>query len=105
MSTAEIAEPIQERFQRYKEDWVAKTRHLSNMGQIALIFSYQRIIGLGPKAIPLILLELQQETDHWFWALEAITGENPVVDKDAGDMEASADAWIEWGKENGYLSQ
>ena len=64
MSTAEIAEPLQERFQKYKDDWTSKTRHLSNMAQIALVFSYQRIIGLGPKVVPLILVELQKETDH-----------------------------------------
>ena len=103
MSTAEIAEPLQERFQKYKDDWISKTRHLSNMAQIAFVFSYQRIIGLGPKVVPLILAELQKETDHWFWALEAITGENPVPKEDAGDVEASARAWIAWGKKNGYL--
>ena len=103
MSTAEIAEPLQELFQKYKDDWTSKTRHLSNMAQIAFVFSYQRIIGLGPKVVPLILVELQKETDHWFWALEAITGENPVPKEDAGDVEASARAWIAWGKKNGYL--
>ena len=64
------------------------------MAQIAFVFSYQRIIGLGPKVVPLILVELQKETDHWFWALEAITGENPVPKEDAGDVEASARGWI-----------
>ena len=103
MSTAEIAEPLQELFQKYKDDWTSKTRHLSNMAQIAFVFSYQRIIGLGPKVVPLILVELQKEADHWFWALEAITGENPVPKEDAGDVEASARAWIAWGKKNGYL--
>ena len=73
------------------------------MAQIALVFSYQRIIGLGPKVVPLILVELQKETNHWFWALEAITGENPVPKEDAGDVEASARAWIAWGKKNGHL--
>jgi len=43
------------------------------------------------------------QTDHWFWALEAITGENPVGKEDAGDVEASARGWIAWGKKNGYL--
>jgi len=104
MSTTEIAEPLQQRFQEYKKDWVSKTRHLSNTAQMALVFSYQRIIGLGPAVVPLILIELQKETDHWFWALEAITGENPVSKDDAGDMEASAEAWIKWGKANGHLN-
>lgn len=53
--------------------------------------------------MPLILAELQRETDHWFWALEAITGENPVPESDLGDMAASARAWTDWGKKNGLL--
>lgn len=104
MSTANVAEPIQERFDALRDAWKSKTRHLSNSAQIALDFSYQQIIGLGPQAIPLILKELARETDHWFWALEAISGENPVPHKDAGDVEASAQAWIKWGRERGVLN-
>lgn len=104
MLTTEVAEPLQERFQALRDDWKSRTRHLSNVAQIALVFSYQQIIGMGPKAIPLILAELQHEPDHWFWALEAITGENPVPKQDAGDIEASASAWLDWGKQNGLLA-
>ena len=105
MSTVEIAEPLHERFQELKDDWKSRTRHLSNMAQIALVFSYQQMIGMGPAAIPFILAELEKEADHWFWALEAITNENPVAENDAGDVEASARAWIEWGRQNGFVSQ
>ena len=103
MSTTDVAEPLQERFNLLLQDWKSRTRHLSNVAQISLVSSYQQIIGMGPSALPLILTELQRETDHWFWALEAITGENPVPDSDAGNMAASARAWIQWGKENGLL--
>ena len=104
MLTTEVAEPLQERFQALRDDWKSRTRHLSNVAQIALVFSYQQIIGMGPQAVPLILAELQHEPDHWFWALEAITGENPVPKQDAGDIEASASAWLDWGKQNGLLA-
>ena len=50
-------------------------------------------------------LELEREPDHWFWALEAITGESPVPESDAGDIEASALAWVEWGREKGLLAK
>ena len=103
MSTINVAEPLQERFNLLLQDWKSRTRHLSNVAQISLVSSYQQIIGMGPSALSLILTELQRETDHWFWALEAITGENPVPDSDAGDMAASARAWIQWGKANGLL--
>ena len=45
---------------------------------------------MGPDVVPLILSELEKEPHHWFWALEAITDENPVAESDAGDVEASA---------------
>jgi len=88
MSSTQVAEPVHERFHELKNDWKSKTRHLSNTAQISLVFSYQKIIGMGPAVVPLILSELEQEPDHWFWALEAITDENPVAESDAGDIEA-----------------
>jgi hypothetical protein len=60
---------------------------------------------MGPEVVPLILAELDKEPDHWFWALEAITEENPVGDNIAGDMAASAKAWVQWGRKNGLLTQ
>lgn len=103
MAATSISKPLHERFQDLRDDWKAKTRHLSNTAQISLVFSYQKIIGLGPAAVPLILKELEKEPDHWFWALEAITGENPVSKDDSGDIQAAADAWLEWGRKNGSL--
>jgi len=103
MPTTTISKPIRERFQELRDDWKSRTRHLSNTGQIAMVFSYQSIIGMGLAAVPMILAELENEPDHWFWALEAITGENPVSVNDAGDIQASANAWIQWGRQNGQL--
>jgi hypothetical protein len=105
MVLLEISKPIQERFRELRDDWKSKARHLSNTAQISLVFPYQMIIGMGPQVVPLILAELEKETDHWFWALEAITGENPVAEQEAGDVEASARAWIRWGKQNGLLAK
>ena len=105
MSSTLVAESIHERFHELRDDWKAKTRHLSNTAQISLVFSYQKIIGMGPAVVPLILSELEKEPDHWFWALEAITDENPVAESDAGDIEASAREWIQWGRDKGLLAK
>ena len=48
--------------------------------------------------------ELEREPDHWFWALEAITQENPVPPEAAGRVAKMAEAWIAWGKQQGYLA-
>ena len=65
--------------------------------------AYQRIIGLGPQAIPLILAEMQREPRHWFWALAALTGENPVSLADQGRVPEMTAAWLMWGRENGWI--
>jgi hypothetical protein len=105
MAVVESSKSLAERFLELTLDWKSKSRHLSNTAQISMIFSYQKIIGMGPLVVPLILAELQREPDHWFWALEAITGENPVAKQDFGDIEASANAWISWGSQNGLLQK
>lgn len=46
--------------------------------------AYQQIIGMGEKALPLILRDLRDRpTGHWFWALNAITGEEPTLGESA----------------------
>lgn len=65
--------------------------------------AYQRIIGLGPAVIPLILADLARQPDHWFWALKALTGEDPVSPGDRGKMAAMSEAWLRWGRANGYI--
>jgi hypothetical protein len=63
--------------------------------------AYQRIIGLGTAAVPLILAELEKDLDQWFWALKAITGEDPVPPESRGKMREMADAWLNWGRKKG----
>jgi hypothetical protein len=45
-------------------------------------------IGMGWSAVPLILEEMRREPDQWFWALEAITEENPVPAEALGKVRA-----------------
>jgi hypothetical protein len=68
--------------------------------------AYQQIIGMGDKAVPLILSELRRELtdgdpDDWFVALWAITGENPVPEESRGVLEEMAKAWLDWGVRRG----
>ena len=65
--------------------------------------SYQRIIGMGTDALPLIFEELRKKPGHWFWALHAITGAEPVPDQDKGRVKKMAEHWINWGKEEGII--
>jgi hypothetical protein len=108
MSTPSVAPAsgpadIRERFQRLASEWKEQSRYLSNTAQMAMLKPYQRIIGMGWPVVPLILEELQREPDQWFWALEAITGDNPVPPEAAGRVRLMAKAWIEWGTRQGLL--
>jgi hypothetical protein len=94
-----------ERFQRLVAEWKQQSRYMSNSAQMAMLRSYQRIVGMGMEAVPLILEELQKEPDHWFWALEAITDENPVPTASLGKVRLMAQAWIDWGKQRGFLAE
>ena len=95
---------VQGRFRRLAAQWKEQSRYLSNTAQMALLKPYQRIIGMGLPVVALILKELQLEPDQWFWALEAITEENPVPPEAAGNVRLMAEAWVEWGKQRGLLS-
>lgn len=82
-------------FENLADEWESETVFESVTTRKALHPAYQRVIGLGPAAVPLILRRLQREPAQWFWALTAITGENPAAGTDSLD-DATA-AWLEWG--------
>lgn len=100
---ASESELSQEMFERLARQWREETATMPSVAQMAMHPAYQRIIGMGPKAVPLILRELERRSDHWFWALTAITGENPASPEDAGDIQRMRDAWLKFGVQRGYL--
>ena len=96
---------LQRLFNRLADAWAAETAHLSLISQKAMHPNYQRIIGLGRRAIPLILERLSAQPGHWFWALRAIVGddEDPVRPKDIGRFDAMREAWLAWGRKRRLL--
>jgi hypothetical protein len=95
-------ETLEERFNRLAAQWRAETAHLSSSTAIANHPAYQEIIALGPPTVPLILRELEKRRDHWFRALTAITGANPITSESRGRIDQMAKAWLQWGKDRGY---
>ena len=83
------------------EQWQRETGMLSLVQKIVIHLAYQRIIGMGQPVVPLIFRELERELDHWFWALEGITGANPVQGDARGRLDQMAAAWLKWGRNNG----
>ena len=91
------------RFRTLASAWERDVVNCSSASQMAMHPAYQQIIGMGREALPLILRELQRENNHWFWALRAITGENPVPAGSQGCVPEMASAWLDWGRRKGLL--
>jgi hypothetical protein len=92
----------EKKFFRLRDEWKAQRGHESSTMKTVMLPAYQKIIGMGLDAVPLLLRELEGNIDNWFWALMAITEEDPVSDESRGDGEAMAQAWLKWGKDRGY---
>ncbi|MDB5354304.1 MAG: hypothetical protein JWN24_757 [Phycisphaerales bacterium] len=93
---------IEAKFKALTESWQAQRGPDSSISRLSMHPAYQRIIGMGDAAVPLILRELERKPDHWFWALNAITGADPVPEASRGILREMAAAWLKWGHENGY---
>jgi hypothetical protein len=97
-SAAELEATFLSLVQRWKEERGPN----SSTTQLVLCSSYQRIIGLGPAVVPLLLRELERKPDQWFWALQAITGADPVPSASHVPLRERARLWIDWGRQQGY---
>ncbi len=91
------------RFRALADQWRQETGMLSSSTQKKAHPAYREIIAMGPVAIPLLLRELQERGGHWFAALRAISGENPVPPEYAGRIPKMSEYWLEWGRRQGYI--
>ncbi len=90
---------LERRFQALAARWKQERPPLSSSAALAAHPAYQEIIALGPDAVPLLQRELAREPDHWFRALHALTGANPVPPESQGKVREMAAAWLRWGHE------
>ena len=98
-------EPLEARFKRLAREWSDGTMLMSSTTDVVQHPAYQEIIRMGKAAVPLLLAALRDEPNHWFWALRIITGENPAPPECRGKVAAMRDAWLAWGRDNGYLCE
>jgi hypothetical protein len=96
------AESALEKFERLAAAWHKAIAHHSSSRIRDNHPAYQEIIGMGRGVVPLLLRNLEINRRHWFAALEVITGADPVSEEDAGNIPRMAEAWLRWGRENGY---
>lgn len=98
----EIDSKEKQRFENLSQTWKTETQFLSSALEISTHPAYQQIIGMGKVAITLILNSIKKEPDHWFWALKALTGVDPVPEIMKGKVSEMTKVWLNWGIENGY---
>lgn len=95
------SDAVAQRFQHLANVWREECAHLSSVREMVLHPAYQQIVGMGPPALPFIFAELELKPDHWFWALRAITREDPVPAEHRGNVGKMARDWLEWAKRKG----
>jgi hypothetical protein len=94
---------LERRFRELADEWQADVAPLSSTTARVQHPAYRQIVELGPAVVPLLLRELERRPNHWFAALRALTGADPVAPADRGRLGVMAEAWIKWGRERGYL--
>ena len=101
--TRRAPEYLVRRFEDLAARWREDTQFHSSPKILFEHPAYQEIIGFGPAVLPLLFKDLEETGSFWFWALKAITNENPVPHADRGDIPRVTEHWLNWGRERGYL--
>lgn len=94
---------LETRFCALVKQWKKETETDSSITRMIGHPAYQEIIRMGEPVVPLLLAEIEHEADFWFVALQKITGADPVPKASAGKIEEMAKAWIDWGRDKGFL--
>lgn len=92
-----------QRFTRLVTEWRETRTVRSSVSRMVANAAYQEIIRMGYVAVPFILRELAVQVDHWFVALHAITGVDPVSEEHRGHLERMAADWRRWGASRGLV--
>lgn len=82
--------------------WERETQFMSSLTDIVTHRAHLQILAMGTDVVPLILDRIQRKPGLWFDALCLLTREDPVTEDIRGNIDAMTEAWLEWGRRNGY---
>lgn len=99
-SSSEESTTLRSQFQELARRWERETAFVSDPAEMYTHPAYQRIIQMGNRALPLIFEQLERRPNHWFWALQEITGANPVEEEHRGRLHEMANDWLEWWRQH-----
>ncbi|MBK7764123.1 MAG: hypothetical protein IPI46_12395 [Bacteroidetes bacterium] len=91
---------VKKKFEIYKSIWQSETMFSSSVSEITNNGAYRSIVHLGQDVLPFILQDLEKSDSHWFYALEALTGKNPIKPDHRGDFKLMKADWLEWANDN-----
>jgi hypothetical protein len=101
-ATVAAGQEWENHFHELVATWKRERGPHSSSARLAEHPAYQQIIRMGPAVVPLLLCELERQPDHWFRALAALTNADPVPAESRGKVREMAEAWLRWGREQGY---
>ena len=88
--------------------WRDEVKYMSSLSDMVSHEDYKAISSKDRRAISILLNELRDRPHYWFDALQKLVKNNldivvnPVRKADRGNLSAMTDAWLEWGKRNGF---
>lgn len=100
---ADNSEAIYKKFTNLASEWTQAVEGMSSTVEMTKHPSYQEIINMGQAVIPFLLEDLHQNPLYWLPALRQITQENPVLPEQRGKIKQMAEAWLNWGRQKGYI--
>jgi hypothetical protein len=95
-------ESIEQKFQRLAALWRTETAYVSSSTDLVSHPAFRAMVDMGPVIIPMVLRELERRSGHWHRVLRRIAGVDPVEPADRGNIERAAEAWLQWGRDQGY---
>ena len=98
---SDARETIEIEFRSLANQWNVETGYHSSLAKKFTHPAYQRIMAMGREALPLILSELRDNPDHWFYALRMIVGRD--IAEGTENFDDARAAWLYWGYQENHI--
>ncbi len=89
-------------FRQLRDEWLHAVAHLSMTRRRIEHPAYQKVIEMGERVIPFLIMDMERNQTHWFHALGAITGSQPVPQEMLGRVGEMVEAWVSWGRQHRF---
>lgn len=94
---------VKKEFANLASQWTQDVECMSSTVEMVKHPAYQKIVSMGQVVVPFLLEDLRQNPIYWLPALRQITQQNPVQPEQRGKIKQMAEAWLNWGKQEGYI--